>query len=513
MTGSVEQSPPTVEAIEISKRFGSVLALDRVSVRFEAGRLHALLGENGAGKSTLVKCLLGYYRRDEGSVVVDGTPQPVSQPREAHALGMGMVYQHFTLVEPMTVAENLILSRAHVPAIVDWRAEHEALREFMRGMPFQLDPEHPVTSLAAGEKQKLEILKQLYLRRRFLVLDEPTSVLTPDEADEVLGEMRRLADEGRLSVVLITHKFREVLSFAQDVTVLRDGRAVATRRIEDTSREELANLMFGKTAVSSGPVTRDTVKGEVYLDIDNLSALSDRGTLAVDGARLAVRSGEIVGVAGVSGNGQKQLVEVLAGQRPAAGGEIRVAGVPYHHTRREIQRHGVRLLTEEPLANGCVRAMSVMENLMLRQYDRPPVAAGPLLRRSVMRRLATDLIERYRIKTPSPAARIDNLSGGNVQRAVLARELSRDVRLLIAQNPCFGLDAAAADEIRGQMTAARNRGAAILLISEDLDEILELSDRILVMSGGRIVYEVSRDAADRYEIGRHMAEGRKDHAA
>src|SRR5690606_21414400 len=175
---------------------------------------------------------------------------PVSQPREAHALGMGMVYQHFTLVEPMTVAENLILSRAHVPAIVDWRAEHEALREFMRGMPFQLDPEHPVTSLAAGEKQKLEILKQLYLRRRFLVLDEPTSVLTPDEADEVLGEMRRLADEGRLSVVLITHKFREVLSFAQDVTVLRDGRAVATRRIEDTSREELANLMFGKTAVS-----------------------------------------------------------------------------------------------------------------------------------------------------------------------------------------------------------------------------------------------------------------------
>src|SRR5690606_20459169 len=259
--------------------------------------------------------------------------------------------------------------------------------------------------------------------------------------------------------------------------VLRDGRAVATRRIEDTSREELANLMFGKTAVSSGPVTRDTVKGEVYLDIDNLSALSDRGTLAVDGARLAVRSGEIVGVAGVSGNGQKQLVEVLAGQRPAAGGEIRVAGVPYHHTRREIQRHGVRLLTEEPLANGCVRAMSVMENLMLRQYDRPPVAAGPLLRRSVMRRLATDLIERYRIKTPSPAARIDNLSGGNVQRVVLARELSRDVRLLIAQNPCFGLDAAAADEIRGQMTAARNRGAAILLISEDLDEILELSDR------------------------------------
>ena len=262
MTDVPPNAPPTVETIGLSKRFGSVKALDNASVRFAAGRLHALLGENGAGKSTLVKCMLGYYRADAGSILVDGRQRAIAKPQDAHALGLGMVYQHFTLVQQMTVAENLVLARAQTPLVIDWKAEHEALGAFMRRMPFELDPEYPVSSLAAGEKQKLEILKQLYLGRRFLVLDEPTSVLTPDESDEVLGEMRRLTDAGELSVVLITHKFREVLGHAQDVTVLRGGQVVGTHRMEETTQDALSELMFGSAAAESTlPPRRDIAAG------------------------------------------------------------------------------------------------------------------------------------------------------------------------------------------------------------------------------------------------------------
>ncbi len=502
-------SPPEVEIVDFSKRFGAVQALHAVSVRFTAGRMHALLGENGAGKSTLVKCLMGYYQADAGRILVDGQARAIAHPYDAHALGLGMVYQHFTLVPQMSVAENFVLGRERLPAVLDWAAEHAALREFMARMPFRLDLRRLVATLAAGEKQKLEILKQLYLGRQFLVLDEPTSVLTPDEADEVLGEMRRLADAGELTVILITHKLREVMEFAQDVTILRGGKVVARIDVADASEQCLAAMMFGQ---------RDTAKPELasragpsanYLEIEHLHALGDRGTTAVAGASLAVRSGEIVGIAGVSGNGQKELVEVLAGQREAESGSLRVAGRAFNGTRRELEQYGVSLLTEEPLANAAVRSMSVMENLSLRQFDQPPLARGRfVLNRRAMRPFAEDLIRRYGIRTASLFARLDTLSGGNIQRTVLARELSRDVRLLIMQNPCVGLDAAAVAEIRGQIMRARERGAAILLISEDLDEILDLSDRVLVMAAGRISHETDRASADRYEIGRHMAQGR-----
>lgn len=503
--------PPNVEVIDLSKRFGSVQAIDHVSVLFRAGRMHALLGENGAGKSTLVKCLLGYHRADSGSILIDQREHAIAHPSAAHALGLGMVYQHFTLVPQMTVAENFVLGRAKIPAVVDWNREADALRNFMQAMPFRLDPERRVATLAAGEKQKLEILKQLYLGRRFIVLDEPTSVLTPDEADEVLGEMRRLADAGNLTVVLITHKLREVMQFAQDVTILRAGKVVAQLEVADASEERLASLMFGQYDTSSKIAPAEklanvSIAAAPYLEIDDLHAVGDRGTPVLVGASLAVRPGEIVGIAGVSGNGQKELVEILAQQRQAQSGTIRVSGAPFHGTRAELRERGVSLLTEEPLANAAVRSLSVMENLSLRRFDRPPLAAGGwLLKRGAMRPFAEQLIARYGIRTPSPLAPLETLSGGNVQRTVLARELSHEVRLLIMQNPCFGLDAAAVAEIRSQIMAARNRGAAVLLISEDLDEILELADRILVMSGGSIVYETDREYADRYQIGRHMA--------
>jgi simple sugar transport system ATP-binding protein len=503
--------PPEVEVVGLSKVFGHVRALDTVSVKFSAGRMHALLGENGAGKSTLVKCLMGYYRADAGHIRVDARQRSILHPQDAHALGLGMVYQHFTLVPQMTVAENFLLGRERLPAVIDWAAEHAALQDFMARMPFQLDPRRLVATLAAGEKQKLEILKQLYLGRRFLVLDEPTSVLAPGEADEVLGEMRRLTDAGQLTVVLITHKFREVMQFAQDVTILRAGMVAAQTDVANASQARLAAMMFGPSLAPEKPempATPTPSASSTYLEIDDLNAIGDRGTAVVVGASLAVRSGEIVGIAGVSGNGQKELVEILAGQRDAQSGSVRVAGHPFHGTRRQLEHYGVSLLTEEPLANAAVRSMSVMENLAFRQFDQPPLAAGGfVLKRGALRPFAQALIERYDIRTSSPQARLETLSGGNIQRTVLARELSREVRLLIMQNPCFGLDAAAAAEIRRQIVHARSGGAAVLLISEDLDEILELSDRVLVMAGGRITYETERASADRYAIGRHMTQG------
>jgi ABC-type uncharacterized transport system ATPase subunit len=494
-----------LEVVAMTKRFGAVMALDAVSLRVRAGAFHALLGENGAGKSTLVKCIMGYYRPDEGQVIVGEREEVIDSPRAAHELGLGMVYQHFTLVPNMTIAENLVLSRARLPPLIDWRKERAALDAFMERMPFRLPLDARVASLAAGEKQKAEILKQLYLDLRFLVLDEPTSVLTPGEADEVLGMLKEMTRAHQLTVLMITHKFREVLAFADEVTVLRRGRVAGQGEVKDLTPDMMARMMIG-TEVLPPAARRLDHPGKPCLEIADLRAVDDVGEPALRGVDLSVSGGEIVGIAGVSGNGQRQLVEVLAGQRRASGGAIRVHGVPYHATRAETRRAKLSLLPEEPLRNACVASMSVADNLLLRDFDHPPFAAGGWwLKRGAMRQAALRQIERYRIKTPSPEAPIGQLSGGNVQRVVLARELGGAVDVLIAANPCFGLDFAAVAMIRGQIMEARNRGAAVLLVSEDLDELLELADRILVMSGGRLTYETTADTADRTEIGRHMA--------
>jgi simple sugar transport system ATP-binding protein len=363
-------------------------------------------------------------------------------------------------------------------------------------------------SLAAGEKQKLEILKQLYLGVRVLILDEPTSVLTPQEADEVLSHARRLADAGLLTVVLITHKFREVRAHAREVSVLRGGRNAGGGPVAALDTDALVEMTFGaRPAPDSAVRTERTehVAGGNYLELHELSALNDRGSLAVRDLSLHVASGEIVGVAGVSGNGQRELVEVLAGQREPESGEIAVAGRPYRRSRGEMRALGVFLLAEEPLASSCVRTLSVADNLALRDFDAPPFArAGWLVDRAAIERRARDLIARFGIRCAGPKARIDTLSGGNVQRAVLARELCGEVRLLIAQNPCLGLDFAATREIRERILEARNRGAAVLLLSEDLDELLELADRIVVMLEGRLVFATDRAQAAAAQIGRHM---------
>jgi general nucleoside transport system ATP-binding protein len=494
-----------VEAVAMTMRFGAFTALDHVELKVRPGSFHALLGENGAGKSTLVKCIMGYYRPTAGNILVGDREQVISNPRDAHALGLGMVYQHFTLVPAMTVAENLVLARDDVPAVVDWPKEKKALAAFLARMPFKVPLDARVSDISAGERQKCEILKQLYLKRRFLILDEPTSVLTPGEADEVLGMLRAMVVAGELTILMITHKFREVMAFADEVTILRRGKLAGHGLVAELTPDDMARAMIGAEQLTIQPA-RSGQLGKPRLELDVLRALDDAGAIAVRDVSLTVKSGEIVGIAGVSGNGQRQLVEVLAGQREAEGGAIRVAGDPYHARREEMRRHKMSLLPEEPLKNACVGGMSVADNIAFREFDRAPFAsAGFWLNRAAFRNDARKKIARYKIKTRTPDTPIAALSGGNVQRAVLARELGSDVEVLIAANPCFGLDFAAVAQIHAEIMAARNRGAAVLLVSEDLDELLELSDRLVVMFHGQFVYEAPTSAVDLTEIGRHMA--------
>ncbi|WP_025099257.1 ATP-binding cassette domain-containing protein [Burkholderia sp. A1] len=553
-----------IEVIGASKSFGAFRALDQVSLKIAPGSVHALLGENGAGKSTLVKGLVGYGPLDAGQIIAGAREVRIASPRDAQALDIGMVYQHFTLAAGMSVEENLLLARAALPWRIDWRAERGRLERFLARMPFRLRLDAPVSSLAAGEKQKLEILKQLYLERRFLILDEPTSVLTPQEADEVLGLMRELASARVLTVLMITHKFREVLDFADAVTVLRKGRAVAQANVADTGRDELAAWMMGvetaardaadeattnatksasaslttsaaknaatsaTTLATTGAVTSATsspaaslpdttlaaratrrpcpADASIGLEASGLTVRDDLGLPAVRELSLAVRRGEILGIAGVSGNGQKALVEALIGQRQPAAGRMAVGGRPYRATREEMRERRVFAIPEEPLRNACIASMSVAENLALRDFDRAPLRAqGWRLDRRALRRRAAERIAEFKVSPPLPERAIGTLSGGNVQRAVLARELGQPVEVLIVANPVFGLDFASVADIHARLLAAREAGAAILLVSEDLDELLALSDRIAVMSAGRLVFETEAAGADRAVLGHHMA--------
>jgi general nucleoside transport system ATP-binding protein len=503
-----------LDTFNLTKRFGVFTALDGVSLAVRPGSVHALLGENGAGKSTLVKCVVGYHRPDDGAVLLDGREHEIGTPTVARNLGIGMVYQHFTVVPGLTVAENLLLARGRLPLKIDWRAARAELEAFLQTTPFRLPLDATPMDLAAGEKQKLEILKQLFLQPRVLILDEPTSVLTPQEADEVLGALRARAHAGACSIVLITHKFREVAAYADDVTVLRRGRLMLSARVADTHPDTLADAMVGERVAAREPMAHQRqpqAVGAPVLQIQRLTVRGDRGELAVRELNLTVRASEIVGVAGVSGNGQRELMQSLTGQRPREGGSVRVDGQPYAATRVQNHQHGVRSLPEEPLANACVGELSVASNMALRAFDRAPLSRGGVMRWRQVARRARELIADYGVKTQSERAAMRTLSGGNVQRAVLARELSDSARLLLVANPVFGLDFAAVAEIHARLMAARNAGTAVLLISEDLDELLELSDRIVVLSEGRIVHETLAAEADRRTLGAHM--GGHDHAS
>ncbi len=526
--------PPQLDVVEMTKRFGRFTALGKVSMTLKPGTVHALLGENGAGKSTLVKCVMGFYQPTTGQVLVDQQRSVIKSPKDAHAQGIGMVYQHFTSVPAMTVAENLVLARYDSSNLINWRQESENLEAFVASSPFQIDLETPVEQLAAGQKQKLEILKQLYLKSRILILDEPTSVLTPVEAHEVLTLLRSEVVKGNLSVLLITHKFREVQGFADEVTILRKGQLAGQGAVRELSVEAMAQMMLGEVRTQQAilrsepsgellgersPITENLTENltesltdapdqrQPVLRLEGVCGDRDNGLCAINAVTLAVHAQEIVGIAGVSGNGQKELVEILAGQRSLSAGSIKVNGEAYRATRAEMFRHQVYALPEEPLRNACVPNMSVAENMALRTFDQMPQAKWQwLLNLKAIRQMAQRLVETFSVKTPSVETPISHLSGGNIQRTVLARELSSpSVKLLIAANPCFGLDFAAVAFIHNAIVEARNRGVAVLLVSEDLDELLALCDRIIVISEGKFVYESDIAAVDLGLIGQRMA--------
>jgi simple sugar transport system ATP-binding protein len=491
----------------MTKRFGNFTALDNVSLHLKPGTFHALLGENGAGKSTLVKCVMGFYTPTSGEVLINNQTSTIHSPRDAHKYGIGMVYQHFTSVPAMTVAENLVLSRFDTPNLINWKTERDRLTAFMETAPFQVNLDTPISQLAAGQKQKLEILKQLYLHNRILILDEPTSVLTPQEADEVLGLLREEVSAAKLSVLMISHKFREIMAFTDEVTVLRKGQFAGHGLVTNLTVADMSEMMMGERREPQQVEKTAPPSSTPVLQMTDIHADKDNGLPAISGVNLTVHSGEIVGIAGISGNGQRELVEVLAGQREATSGQVLVNRQVYKATRQEMYRHKVFALPEEPLRNACVPHMSVAENMALRTFDRPPQAkAGMLLIWQAIRNAARNLIQQFSVKTPSTDTPVGNLSGGNVQRAVLARELSSEnVQLLIAANPCFGLDFAAVEYIHSQIVSTRNRGVAVLLVSEDLDELLKLADRIIVISEGKFVYESDIADVDFSTLGTRMA--------
>ncbi|MEM8837741.1 MAG: ABC transporter ATP-binding protein [Pseudomonadota bacterium] len=500
----MRETPLSVETVKMTMRFGGFTALDDVSIKIAPGTFHALLGENGAGKSTLVKCMMGFYTPTSGQMLVNDREADIKNPRDAHACGLGMVYQHFTLVPSLTAAENIVIARDDVPAVIDWKRELDALHAFQETMPFKVPLSEPVGRLSAGEKQKLELLKQLFLGRRFLILDEPTSVLTPSEADELLGMVRDLIKDGALTCLMITHKFREVMAFADTVSVLRRGRYAGGGKVSDLTPDDLGAMMIGDKTLAQ-KAKRTESNGENILRIKNAVANDRSGLKTISIDDLTVSSGEIVGIAGISGNGQMELVEILTGQRPLRSGTISVKDNAYRADRRQARDMKIRFIPEEPLKNASAPKMSVAENLAFRSFDHDDGAPRFWLNTKRLQERARDLIDIFNVKTASEDSPIASLSGGNVQRATLARELSEDVNLLIVANPCFGLDFSSVADIRARLIDQRNQGAAVLLISEDLDEILELSDRILVMSEGRIAFESPVESADIKEIGQHMA--------
>jgi ABC-type uncharacterized transport system ATPase subunit len=501
--------PAAVEMRAIVKRFPGVLANDRVDFQAAAGEVHALLGENGAGKSTLSNILTGLYRPDAGEIFIDGEPVHFQSPRDALDARIFMVHQHFRLVEPFTVAENVVLGD-HRGAGRTFRLRPRAIEqrvaELSKRYGLAVDPRARIWQLSLGEQQRVEILKALYREARILILDEPTAVLTPQEADVLFETLREMAAEGR-TVVFISHKLHEVKAVADRVTVLRGGRSIATVPAAEATPRSLASLMVGRE-LDGGQPARTRTPGEPVLELTDVWSDADRGDSAVRGASLVVRGGEIVAVAGVAGNGQRELAETVAGMRRATRGEILVGGKAIRGgDPRSAIAAGVAYVPEDRLGTGVAPSLSIASNLALKGYRERSSSHGPLLRLGRMRERAVELIQRYGIAASGPGAAARLLSGGNLQKVVLAREFSGKPRLLIAASPTRGLDVGAIETVHAYLREAAADGVGVLLISEDLDEILLLADRVAVMYEGAIVGETPREEADVEEIGLLMAGG------
>ncbi len=492
----------------ITKRFGDVVANRQVDFVVRRGEVHALVGENGAGKSTLMRIAAGIMRPDEGGIRVSGETRSFASARDAAAAGIGMVHQHFSLVPSLTIAENIFLAEPpNQFGVLDPKLLRRRAAELSTRYRLDLPTDGKVGNQPVGVQQRVEILKALLTGRKILILDEPTAVLTPQEADHLFATLRALRASGH-TIILITHKLREVFAVADRITVMRDGRAFPPVAAAESNPSELARMMVGRDVLLRRPNATQATPGPEALRLDAVSCRNDRGATALDAVSLTLHAGEILGIAGVNGNGQDELVEVVAGLRQPSQGRIVVVGrdVTTARSPRARRAAGIAHIPTDRMRRGVALPATVAENLMLGPHERPPLSRGPWLQSNAVRAFADTLIDRFGIRTPSAAAPVAALSGGNVQKVVVARELTGEVTVLLAANPTRGVDIGAAEFIHRQLEEARARGAGVLLVSSELDEVRALSDRILVMAGGRFAGPFAPDVSE-HELGVYMGGG------
>jgi len=494
-----------VEMRGIVKHFPGVLANNNVNFDVQAGEIHALLGENGAGKSTLMKILYGLYQPDRGEIFINNKLASIHSPSDAINLGIGMIHQHFMLVPTLTVTENVALGLPSTRGfIVDFNLVSKRIEELAETYGLTVDPNAYIWQLSVGQQQRVEIIKALYRGASLLILDEPTAVLTPQEVDEFFVILEQMTKIGH-SMVFISHKLHEVISITNRITVLRDGAVVGTRKTSDTNKKDLANLMVGREVVMT--LKRPPVKlGNVRLETRDLWAKRDNNTNALQGVNIKIHSGEILGLAGVSGNGQKELAEVINGLRPAIKGSVFLEGenITNQPTSTLINK-GISFIPEERMKDGMIKDFSVSENLILRDQTKPPISRYTFLNFKAIEQRSDMLVKNFNVKTPNTETPVKSLSGGNIQKLILAREISRNPRVLIAAQPTRGLDIGATEYVHQQLINQRESGTATLLISEDLDEIMALSDRIAVIYEGKIMGVIPNEEATTEVIGLMMA--------
>jgi simple sugar transport system ATP-binding protein len=496
---------PVLELRNITKQFPGVLANDHINLTLGEGEIHALLGENGAGKSTLMNILYGLYSPDEGEILIRGQVTKITGPTDAIRQGIGMVHQHFMLVPVLTVAENVMLGEETTKGLVlDRKQVAKKIRELSQRHGLEVDPDAKVENLSVGVRQRVEIIKVLYRSANILILDEPTAVLTPQEADDLFGILRSLRQQG-VSIIFISHKLREVLELADRVTVIRRGKVVGEAKTAGASQATLAELMVGRQVALS--VEKTTAKAaESVLRFDNLQVLDNRLQVAVNGASLEVRAGEILGVAGVQGNGQTELVEALTGLRTVQDGKVWIAGHDVTNaTPRKITECGVSHIPEDRQEDGLVLSFPVHDNLIINTFYRQPFAKGMVVNQKAIVGQADGLIQEFDIRTPNAGVPVSNLSGGNQQKVIVARELNRPIKLLIANQPTRGLDVGSIEFIHKQLVRKRDEGAAVLLVSAELDEIMGLADRIAVIFKGQFTAVVDADDVSKEQVGLMMA--------
>jgi general nucleoside transport system ATP-binding protein len=502
-----------LQATGITKRFPGVLANDNVDFSLKKGEIHALLGENGAGKSTLVNILYGLYHPDEGEICINGILTQLSSPHDAIAQGIGMVHQHFMLVPPLTVTENIMLGQESVLkstrhlgtlSVLDRKKVAERISSLSEQYGLSIDPYALIQDLPVGVQQRVEILKALYREADILILDEPTAVLTPQESDDFFVIMRTLVSQGK-SIIFITHKLREVFAVADTISVMRSGKMVGSVEPAQANREILAEMMVGRKVLLQIE-KKPAETGKVVLEVENLSVPDDRHHLMVNKVSLQVNQGEILGLAGVQGNGQTELAEAIVGLRHSIEGQVRIQGKDTTNASpRKVVETGSSHIPEDRHKHGLVLSFSVRDNLALCTYYQPPYAKGPVINFRHLEQEAKRLVKKFDVRTPSIDTQAGALSGGNQQKVIVARELSRPVKLLIASQPTRGLDVGSIEFIHRQILAARDAGAAVLLISAELDEIMSLSDRIAVMYKGQILEILDAEEATREKIGLLMA--------